>query len=142
MIAAAVVVNPAVVVPAATVTLAGTVALALLLDKVTRKPPPGATAFSVTVQADVPGVFTDPGAFDRQAPVEGRAIITFELADPSAPLPKDNFDGFVEQSCRKFYSRRLGRPSMPPGLYFRALLMATLSAWAPNAASPGASRTR
>ena len=38
-------------------------------------------------------------------------------------LTQHDFDGFVEQTCRKFYSRRLGRPSMPPGLYFRALLM-------------------
>jgi transposase len=38
-------------------------------------------------------------------------------------LSQHDFDGFVEQCCRKFYSRRLGRHSTPPGLYFRALLM-------------------
>ena len=38
-------------------------------------------------------------------------------------LTQHDFDGFVEQFCRKFYSRRLGRSSMPPGVYFRALLM-------------------
>lgn len=38
-------------------------------------------------------------------------------------LIQHDFDSIVEQTCRKFYSRRRGRPSMPPGLYFRALLM-------------------
>jgi transposase len=38
-------------------------------------------------------------------------------------LTQHEFDGFVEPLCRKFYSRRLGRSSMPPGVYFRALLM-------------------
>ena len=55
-------VNPAVVAPAPTVTFAGTVALALLLDKVTSSPPPGAAAVSVTVQAEDPGAFTLAGA--------------------------------------------------------------------------------
>lgn len=38
-------------------------------------------------------------------------------------LTQHDFDGFVERLCRKFYARRLGRSSMPPGIYFRALLM-------------------
>lgn len=38
-------------------------------------------------------------------------------------LVEHDFDRFVEELCRKFYARKLGRPSMPPGLYFRALLM-------------------
>lgn len=38
-------------------------------------------------------------------------------------LCQHDFDPFVEQRCRKFYARKLGRPSYPPGLYFRALLM-------------------
>jgi hypothetical protein len=54
-------VKPAMVPPAPTVTLAGTVAFALLLDNVTRSPPPGAAAVSVTVQAELPGAFTLAG---------------------------------------------------------------------------------
>jgi transposase len=38
-------------------------------------------------------------------------------------LTQQGFDGFVEQRCRKFYARKMGRPSLPPGLYFRILLM-------------------
>lgn len=38
-------------------------------------------------------------------------------------LVQHDFDPFVEQLCQKFYARKMGRPSMPPGLYFRALLM-------------------
>ena len=53
--------NPAVATPAGTVTLAGTVALVLLLLSATAKPPAGATALSVTVQAEDPGAFTVPG---------------------------------------------------------------------------------
>ena len=55
MLATAVVVtaNVAVVAPCATVTLAGTVADALLLDSVTRAPPVGAAALSVTVPVEL-----------------------------------------------------------------------------------------
>lgn len=38
-------------------------------------------------------------------------------------LTQHDFDRFVEQRCRKFYARKLGRPSLAPGLYFRILLM-------------------
>ena len=41
--------------------LAGTDALALLLESVTARPPAGATALNVTVQAEDPGAFTVPG---------------------------------------------------------------------------------
>ena len=33
------------------------------------------------------------------------------------------FDGFVEGLCARFYHARLGRPSLMPGVYFRALLV-------------------
>ena len=33
------------------------------------------------------------------------------------------FDEFVEGSCARFYHARLGRPSLLPGVYFRALLI-------------------
>ena len=55
-------VNVAVVAPCATVTLAGTVADALLLDSVTRAPPVGAAALSVTVPVELAPPTTLVGA--------------------------------------------------------------------------------
>ena len=36
------------------------------------------------------------------------------------------FDEFVEGLCAGFYHARLGRPSLRPGIYFRALLVGYL----------------
>jgi len=33
------------------------------------------------------------------------------------------FDEFVEGLCARFYRARLGRPTLRPGIYFRALLV-------------------
>src|SRR5437660_12866314 len=38
------------------------------------------------------------------------------------------FDEFVEGLCAGFYHARLGRPSLRPGIYFRALLWDILKA--------------
>jgi transposase len=38
-------------------------------------------------------------------------------------LEHHGFDVFVEEQCRSFYADRLGRPSVPPGMYFRLLLI-------------------
>ena len=38
-------------------------------------------------------------------------------------LTEHGFDAFVEQQCRSFYAERMGRPSLPPGMYFRLLLI-------------------
>ena len=38
-------------------------------------------------------------------------------------LAAHGFDAFVEDRCRKFYHRSLGRPGIPPGVYFRMLLV-------------------
>jgi transposase len=38
-------------------------------------------------------------------------------------LAEEGFDGFVEAACRRFYSERIGRPSLPPAVYFRLLLI-------------------
>ena len=38
-------------------------------------------------------------------------------------LDREKFDLFVEGLCRKFYAARMGRPSLVPGIYFRALLI-------------------
>ena len=38
-------------------------------------------------------------------------------------LEAEGFDEFVEDRCAKFYAARFGRPSLTPGIYFRALLI-------------------
>jgi transposase len=38
-------------------------------------------------------------------------------------LEAEGFDEFVESRCAKFYAARFGRPSLTPGIYFRALLI-------------------
>ena len=38
-------------------------------------------------------------------------------------LERAGFDEFVEGQCARFYHARLGRPSLRPGIYFRALLI-------------------
>ena len=36
---------------------------------------------------------------------------------------ESRFDEFVEGRCRRFYAEKRGRPSLPPGMYFRLLLI-------------------
>jgi transposase len=38
-------------------------------------------------------------------------------------LEERGFDAFVEQQCERFYAETMGRPSLPPGRYFRLLLI-------------------
>ncbi len=38
-------------------------------------------------------------------------------------LAEHGFDRFVEGRCQAFYAETLGRPSIPPGVYFRMLLI-------------------
>jgi transposase len=38
-------------------------------------------------------------------------------------LLENGFDRFVEDRCSAFYSSKIGRPSMPPGVYFRFLMV-------------------
>src|SRR5467141_2920260 len=38
-------------------------------------------------------------------------------------LEAERFDEFVESRCARFYAARFGRPSLTPGIYFRALLI-------------------
>ena len=35
-------------------------------------------------------------------------------------LEAAGFDRFCEEACRKFYAEKMGRPSIPPGVYFRS----------------------
>jgi transposase len=38
-------------------------------------------------------------------------------------LAAAGFDRFCEEACRRFYAAQLGRPSVPPGVYFRMLMV-------------------
>jgi transposase len=38
-------------------------------------------------------------------------------------LAAAGFDRFCEERCRAFYAAKLGRPSVPPGVYFRMLMV-------------------
>ena len=38
-------------------------------------------------------------------------------------LREHDFDDFVEAQCASFYAETMGRPSLPPGIYFRLLLI-------------------
>src|SRR5436309_10609789 len=38
-------------------------------------------------------------------------------------LEAHGFDAFVERLCRRFYAPGVGRPSLPPGRYFRLMLL-------------------
>jgi transposase len=41
----------------------------------------------------------------------------------NALLDTHDFDEFVERVCQPFYADTMGRPSLPPGMYFRLLLV-------------------
>ena len=38
-------------------------------------------------------------------------------------LDRDGFDHFCERRCHGFYHQKLGRPSLPPGMYFRLMMI-------------------
>jgi transposase len=38
-------------------------------------------------------------------------------------LAEHHFDDFAEGQCRPFYAETMGRPGLPPGIYFRLLLI-------------------
>jgi transposase len=38
-------------------------------------------------------------------------------------LEQAQFDTFVEGQCRQYYAAKMGRPGLPPGIYFRLLLL-------------------
>jgi transposase len=41
-------------------------------------------------------------------------------------LDSQGFDGFVEGLCARFYAAKMGRPSLPPAVYFRLMLIGYL----------------
>ena len=68
----------------------------------------------------------------RKPQQESFWIATAEIATPAAHpfyqrlnrlLDASRFDHCVEQLCRRFYAAKRGRPSLAPGVYFRALMM-------------------
>lgn len=38
-------------------------------------------------------------------------------------LREEGFDRYVERVCAKFYAKKMGRPGLAPGVYFRSLLL-------------------
>ena len=38
-------------------------------------------------------------------------------------LEKAGFDWYCEEQCREHYHKKLGRPSLAPGVYFRLMLI-------------------
>jgi hypothetical protein len=38
-------------------------------------------------------------------------------------LAKGGFDIYVEELCKRFYAKAMGRPSLPPSVYFRLMLI-------------------
>ncbi|GMV98855.1 MAG: hypothetical protein AMXMBFR83_32030 [Phycisphaerae bacterium] len=49
------------------------------------------------------------------------AHLFYERTNPI--LDAHDFDAFVEARCQKFYADKLGRPSLPPAVYFRLPLV-------------------
>ena len=64
----------------------------------------------------------------RQEPLWFRAELPAAPGHPfyqrlNEVLDEAGFDSFCEQRCARFYHQTLGRPSLPPGMYFRTMLI-------------------
>src|SRR6266849_1405590 len=68
----------------------------------------------------------------RKRPQDAMWVATSDLPrSPGHPfyqrlnraLAANSFDSFVEAACRRFYAPKMGRPSLPPGRYFRLMLL-------------------
>ena len=61
-------------------------------------------------------------------------MCTEEIQRPASPfytalnhlLEENAFDPFVEDECQDYYAERMGRPGLPPGVYFRLLMVGYL----------------
>ncbi len=53
-------------------------------------------------------------------------------------LDKAQFDSFCETTCARFYHQKLGRPSLPPGQYFRIMMIGFFEGLDSERASLGA----
>ena len=72
----------------------------------------------------------------KRKPVQSFTFLTLDDL-PQAPtvtfyeqvnevLDRAGFDAFVEDTCSEYYHERLGCPSLPPGTYFRIMLLGNL----------------
>jgi hypothetical protein len=52
-------------------------------------------------------------------------------------LREHGFDDFVEAQCAGVYAETMGRPGLPPGIYFRLLLIGYFEGSTASAGSPG-----
>ena len=68
----------------------------------------------------------------RKREEQGLWIATTELPkSPGHPfyqklnelLAEAKFDSWIEERCQPYYAAKLGRPSIPPGVYFRMILI-------------------
>src|SRR6185295_3038935 len=68
----------------------------------------------------------------RKREQQGLWIATTELPkSPGHPfyqklnelLAEAKFDDWIEKRCEAYYAAKLGRPSIPPGVYFRMILI-------------------
>jgi hypothetical protein len=78
-------------------------------------------------------VGTDDGVADL-----GQASV---LPPSQSTLRERGFDDFAEARCASFYAAKMGRPSLPPGIYFQLLLVGYFEAWTLSAPRDGARRT-
>ena len=70
----------------------------------------------------------------RRAPQQELFVATSEIRALDNPfyralnglLEEHGFDGFAEEECREFYAGSRGRPGVPPGVYFRMLMVGYL----------------
>ena len=53
-------------------------------------------------------------------------VATSEIRALNKLLNEAGFDDFAEDACREFYAEKRGRPSVPPGVYFRMLMVGYL----------------
>jgi transposase len=65
---------------------------------------------------------------ERQAPLWYRSELPGAPGHPfykrlNEVLERAQFDDFCEQHCGRFYHQKLGRPSLPPGMYFRLMMI-------------------
>ena len=56
----------------------------------------------------------------------------------NAILDEAGFDRFAEEQCQAFYAPVMGRPGLPPGRYFRLLLLGYFEGLDSERGSPGA----
>ena len=57
-------------------------------------------------------------------------------------LAEHYFDDFVEGQCQPFYAEIMGRPGLPPGMYFRLLLKGSIRSPASRERRPRAISAR